>query len=104
MNTKRMIPIALLASFGLAVPVLAAEDGKALYQSKCAMCHGNDGVAKKMAAGSKNFNDPAWKSAASVDSIVKVTKDGVGKMKGLGDKLNAEQMKAIADYMLTLAK
>jgi mono/diheme cytochrome c family protein len=99
-----MIPIALLASFGLAVPVLAAEDGKALYQSKCAMCHGNDGVAKKMADGSKNFNDPAWKAAASVDSIVKVTKDGVGKMKGLGDKLNAEQMKAIADYVLTLAK
>lgn len=104
MNTKRMIPIALLASFGLAVPVLAAEDGKALYQSKCAMCHGNDGVAKKMAAGSKNFNDPAWKSAATADSIIKATKDGVGKMKGMGDKLNAEQMKAIADYMLTLAK
>ena len=104
MNTKRMIPIALLASFGLAVPVLAAEDGKALYESKCAMCHGMDGVAKKMAAGSKNFNDPAWKKAATVDSIVKDTKDGVGKMKGLGEKLNAEQMKAIAEYTLTLAK
>ena len=104
MNMKRMVPIAVLASFGLALPVLAAEDGKALYDAKCAMCHGTDGVAKKMAAGSKNFNDPAWKSAATVDSIVKVTKDGVGKMKGLGDKLNAEHMKAIADYMLTLAK
>jgi mono/diheme cytochrome c family protein len=99
-----MIPIALLASFGLAVPVLAAEDGKALYQSKCAMCHGNDGVAKKMAAGSKNLNDPAWKSTATVELIVKDIKDGKGKMKGQGDKLNAEQMKAIADYVLTLAK
>jgi cytochrome c6 len=103
-NTKRMVPIALMASFGLAVPVLAAEDGKALYESKCAMCHGMDGVAKKMAAGSKNFNDPAWKKGATVDSIVKDTKDGVGKMKGMGDKLNAEQMKAIAEYTLTLAK
>ena len=104
MNTKRMVPIALLAAFGFAVPVLAAEDGKALYESKCAMCHGMDGVAKKMAAGSKNFNDPAWKKAATVDSIVKDTKDGVGKMKGMGDKLNAEQAKAVADYVLTLAK
>jgi mono/diheme cytochrome c family protein len=103
-NTKRLVPIALLASLGLAVPVLAAEDGKALYDSKCAMCHGTDGVAKKMAAGSKNFNDPAWKKAATVDSIVKDTKDGVGKMKGMGDKLNAEQLKAIAEYTLTLAK
>jgi mono/diheme cytochrome c family protein len=51
----------------------------------------------------KNFNDPAWKKAATVDSIVKDTKDGVGKMKGMGDKLNAEQMKAIAEYTLTLA-
>ena len=104
MNVKKLAPIALLAAFGFAPQVLADEDGKKLYDSKCAMCHGADGVAKKMAAGSKNFNDPAWKSAATVDSIVKVTKDGVGKMKGLGDKLNAEHMKAIADYMLTLAK
>jgi mono/diheme cytochrome c family protein len=103
-NTKRMVPIALLASLGWVVPVLAAEDGKALYDSKCAMCHGADGVAKKMAAGSKNFNDPAWKKAATVDSIIKATKDGVGKMKGMGDKLTAEQMKAIAEYTLTLAK
>ena len=104
MNTKRMIPIALLASFGLAVPVLAAEDGKALYESKCAMCHGADGTAKKMAAGSKNFNDPAWKKGETAEGIVKIISDGKGKMKGMGDKLNAEQMKAIADYMLTLAK
>jgi mono/diheme cytochrome c family protein len=68
------------------------------------MCHGTDGVAKKMAAGSKNFNDPAWKKTATVDSIVKDTKDGKGKMKGMGDKLNAEQMTAIANYILTMAK
>ena len=104
MNTKRIVPIAVVAALAWAGPVLAAEDGKALYESKCAMCHGTDGVAKKMAAGSRNFNDPAWKSAASADSIVKATKDGVGKMKGMGDKLNAEQLKAVAEYVLTLAK
>ena len=104
MNTKRLVPIALVALLGWAVPVVAAEDGKALYESRCAMCHGMDGVAKKMATGSKNFDDPAWKRAATVASIVNATKDGVGKMKGLGEKLNAEQMKAVADYVLTLAK
>ena len=104
MNTKRMVPIALFAAFGMAIPVLAAEDGKKLFESKCAMCHGMDGVAKKMASGSKIFNDPAWKKTATVDGIVTDIKDGKGKMKGMGDKLNAEQMKAIAEYTLTLAK
>lgn len=104
MSRKQLAPIALLASFGFSVPALAAEEGKKLYESKCAMCHGTDGVAKKMGAGSKNFNDPAWKKTATVDAIVKDTKDGKGKMKGLGDKLSAEQMTAIADYVLTLAK
>jgi cytochrome c6 len=101
---RRTIPVTLIVAFGLAAPALAAEDGKALYDSKCAMCHGADGVAKKMAAGSKNFNDAAWKKSAAVEGIVKDTKDGKGKMKAMGDKLSAEQMKAIAEYVLTLAK
>ena len=105
MTMKKLVVGFVAFAFCLAViPAFAAEDGKALFESKCAMCHGTDGVAKKMAAGSKNFNDPAWKSTATVDSIVKVSKDGVGKMKGMGDKLNAEQLKAVAEYVLTLSK
>ena len=104
MNAKKLAPIALLAAFGFAIPALADEDGKSLYASKCAMCHGADGVAKKMAAGSKNFNDPAWKASETVEGIVKVTADGKGKMKGLAGKLSPEQMNAIAVYVLTLAK
>ena len=102
---KKMVAVLVAFAFCLAVaPAFAAEDGKALYDSKCAMCHGADGVAKKMAAGSKNFNDPAWKKTATVDGVVKDIKEGKGKMKAMGDKLNADQMKAIAEYVLTLAK
>lgn len=104
MKMKMIAAIAVVAVLGLALPVFAAEDGKALYDSKCAMCHGSDGVAKKMAAGSKNFNDPAWKKGETADGITKIIKEGKGKMKGLGDKLNEAQMKAVADYVLTLAK
>jgi mono/diheme cytochrome c family protein len=104
-NMRTFAPIALLASFGLTVPALAAdEDGKKLYDSKCAMCHGTDGVAKKMGAGSKSFNDPEWKKTATVEGIVKDTADGKGKMKGMADKLSPDQMTAIANYTLTLAK
>ena len=105
MTMKKVVIVPVAFAFCLTVvPAFAAEDGKALYGSKCAMCHGADGVAKKMAAGAKNFNDPAWKKAETGDGIVKIIHEGKGKMKGLGDKLNAEQAKAIADYVLTLAK
>jgi len=80
-----------------------AEDGKALYDSKCAMCHGKDGVAKPMAKGSKNFNDPAYQKAATIESISKETNDGKGTMKGFKDKLTPEQVKAISEYVKTLA-
>ena len=97
----------LFVAFALCLPIVpafAAEDGKTLYAAKCAMCHGADGVAKKMATGSKNFNDPAWAKAETVEGIVKIITDGKGKMKGLGEKVNADQAKAIAEYSLSLAK
>ena len=96
------VPVALIALAFACGTAGAAEDGKALYNSKCAMCHGNNGVAGKMGAGSKNFNDPEYKKTATADAIVKIVHDGKGKMKGLGDKLTAEQAKAVADYVLTL--
>lgn len=105
MNTKRIVPMALVAALGLALPALAQEDAKKLYESKCGMCHGKDGVAHpKMGAGSKNLNDPEWKKSTTVDDIVKLTKEGKGKMKGMADKLSDDQIKAIATYSLTLAK
>ena len=105
MTIKKVVALAAVFVFCLAgVPAFAAEDGKALYGAKCAMCHGADGVAKKMAAGAKNFNDPAWKKGETSDGIVKIVHEGKGKMKGLGEKVTAEQAKAIADYVLTLAK
>jgi mono/diheme cytochrome c family protein len=105
MTMKRLMVLTVSFGFVLAaIPALAAEDGKALYGSKCAMCHGADGVAKKMAAPAKNFTDPEFKKTATGDSIAKIIHDGKGKMKGLGDKVNAEQAKAIADYVLTLGK
>ena len=87
----------------LALPAFAEEvkvDGKALYSSKCAMCHGADGVAKSMAKGSRNFNDPAF--TLGVDEIVKVTHEGKGKMPKFEGKLKPEEAKAVAEYVRTL--
>jgi mono/diheme cytochrome c family protein len=97
--------IVLLAVVVATAPksVAAAEDpAAALYNKKCAMCHGKDGVAKKMGAGSANLNDPEWKKANSAETITKITAEGSGKMPKYSDKLTADEIKAIADYILTL--
>ena len=85
----------------VAVPAAAdGADGKGLFEKKCAMCHGKDGVATKMAVGSKNFNDKAWKATANADAIVKGINEGKGKMKPV--KVTPEEAKAIATYILSL--
>lgn len=100
---RRLIGLAM--AFGLVVTIsgmaAAAPDGKALYASKCAMCHGADGVPKKMGEGSKAFGDPEFKKAATVDSVVKDTIDGKGKMKPVKN-LTPEDVKAIAEYVLAM--
>jgi cytochrome c6 len=85
----------------LALPATAAPDGKALYASKCAMCHGADGVAKKMGEPSKAFGSAEFKKEATTESIIKDTKEGKGKMKGVKN-LTDDDMKAIADYILAM--
>ena len=94
------VKITIVAAVLVAGTAMAA-DGKALYDKKCAMCHGADGVPKKMAAGSKAFNDPEFKKSATVESIVKDTHEGKGKMKPV--KVTDEEAKAIADYILAMA-
>jgi cytochrome c6 len=102
-TVKRLASLVLiLLLVAAASPALLAEDGKSLYNSKCAMCHGKDGVAKKLAEGSANLNDPEWQEKTSVEEIAKLTAEGKGKMKGYADKLSAEQIQMIAEYVKTL--
>ena len=86
----------------VSVPAAQAADGKALYEGKCAMCHGKDGVAKAVAKGSSNFTDAKWQAATKVEAIETVITDGKGKMKGYKDKMSAEEIKAVAAYVKTI--
>jgi len=93
--------------FGLLALVLssaasAADDGKSLYDTKCALCHGKNGVAKPAAAGSKNFNDAAFQAGSSADAIAKMIVDGKGKMPAYKNKLTPSQIGAIAAHVKTL--
>lgn len=103
---RRNVPVAVVAAFVLAaaLPAAAAPDGKALFEQKCALCHGKNGVAKPAGKGSMNFNDPAFQKAWSVEAIAKVTAEGKGKMPAYRSKLTAQEIRAIAAHVKTLAQ
>ena len=84
------------------VLAIAASDGRTLYDTKCAQCHGKDGIAKPPGKGSRNFDDPAFQRAASLESIAKLTAEGQGKMPGYQSKLSPEQIDAVAAHVKTL--
>jgi cytochrome c6 len=102
-----MKKLALLLGAGamialVSAPAAQAADGKALYEAKCAMCHGKDGVAKAVAKGSANLNDAKWQADTKAEAVETVITDGKGKMKGYKDKMAADEIKAVAAYVKTL--
>ena len=102
-GTARIMALLTIGLLVVGAVLWAAEDGKALFESKCAICHGKDGVAKSMAKGSSNLNDPKWQAANSAEAIEKVVTDGKGKvMKPFKEKLTADQIKAVAAHVKTL--
>ena len=101
MNSRPLIAtLILFVAVGATSAFADAEQGKALYEKKCGLCHGKDGVAKKMAAGSADLNDAEWQKSTSIEAIVKVTTEGKGKMPK--SKLSAEELQLVAEYVMTL--
>jgi cytochrome c6 len=80
-----------------------AQDGGAIYKTKCAMCHGatgtpSPGMAKAM--GILPVSDPAIK-ALSVDQIAATVKNGKGKMKPVAG-LSDGDVKSVSAYFKSL--
>ena len=82
--------------------VIATADGQVLYETKCAQCHGKDGIAKPPGKGSRNFNDPAFQASSTDESIAKITAEGKGKMPGYRSKLSSEQIRAVTAHVRAL--
>lgn len=91
----------------IAVPaILAADDGAAVYKSKCAMCHGASGqgdtpMGKTLKV--KNLTSPDVQKQSDDDLTRTVTK-GKGKMPPFANKLNEDQIKAVVGFVRTLGK
>jgi mono/diheme cytochrome c family protein len=84
----------------------AQSSGADTYKSKCAMCHGADGLAGGPVGKSMKipaFNSPESSKMSEADMIA-VTKNGKGTMTGYAGKLTDAQIKDVVGYVRTLQK
>ncbi len=77
-------------------PAVASVDGGKIFKISCAVCHGDDG--KLGANGSKDIT----KSTLSVDDRIALVTKGKGLMPPQEAILSAAEIKAVAEYTMTL--
>ena len=89
--------------------LILMADGKAVYMKKCKKCHAEDGKGKAKMKEKHNipdFTDAAWQGKNNKAAVVKATTEGSppkdgkkSKMKAFKDKLTAEEISAVADFI-----
>ena len=95
---RSIIVMTVIALLSLSCIAFAAEDGAAIYKSKCAACHGADGAGKV---------GPAVKGSALTEAQMAdlLTKGAAGKKAPHGKAvagLTPEQATAVATYVKSL--
>jgi len=93
----KRIALALSVSFLLAGAAQAA-DGKALYGSKCAVCHGPDGKGQSAMGKKLGVKDLSITKLSAGDIEGTISK-GKGKMTPFEGKLSAEEIKAVGAFV-----
>lgn len=88
-----------LAATGNAV----AADAAATYKAKCLMCHGADGsgsaAGKKLGAKDLRASEV---TKASDAQLIETTSKGRNKMPAFDQKLTAQEIKDVVQYLRTL--
>lgn len=102
-----LLPAVLL--FG-ALPASADDaPASALWASKCATCHGDDGRGQTK-AGRKHkvpdFTDAAFQAKARDEGLLAAIRDGKPetKMKGFAGKLSAAELASLVAYVRAFGK
>jgi mono/diheme cytochrome c family protein len=108
---KKLIIVSVALLIAGAVTVRAA-DAKENWEKNCTKCHGPDGKGKtKMGEklGIKDYSDAKVQDSLKDDAMTKAIKDGVKdgektKMKGFGDVLSDDEIKALVKYVRDFKK
>jgi cbb3-type cytochrome c oxidase subunit III len=80
-------------------------DAKSLFEYHCATCHGTDGRGTKRGRELKapNFADANWQATKTDKEILDSIINGKNKMPRWSDKLQPEEIHALAKYVRKLA-
>jgi len=97
---KRLTLSLTLAAL-LAPLAASAADGKEIYTKRCAGCHGADG-AGKTTMGEKMGVASLVATKLSVAELQAVVSDGRKKMPAYKEKMGADELKAVSEYVKTL--
>ncbi|MGB8012572.1 MAG: cytochrome c [Terriglobales bacterium] len=104
MKTTKLVMLVMIIAVAMfiLIPNLSwAEDGAALYKTKCAACHGADAAGKPaMKAPSLISDEQKKKSDADVITAISGTAKHPAPVKGIA----ADDAKAIVTFIRTLQK
>ncbi len=108
---KKLIALTIILS-AFAIASATAADGKALYESKCAKCHGADGKGQtKMGqkVGAKDYTDAKVQAELKDDAAIKAIKEGYKDKEGKEvmkptEGVTDEEAKALLAHLRTLKK
>lgn len=84
-----------------------AADGVALYDSRCALCHGKDGAGLPnwRSKGQPDFTRPEWQGSHTDEQIADAIKNGRGKfMPAFKGKLSEEETGAVVQRIRAFGK
>ena len=104
-NIRNGLTVAAMTA-AMATTGFAQGPGADTYKSKCAMCHGADGMATTPVGKSMKipaFNDPTVAKMSEAD-LASITKSGKGKMPAYAGKLTDAQIKDVVEYVRSLQK
>lgn len=97
------IAFTLFIGLSMAQPAFAdAVDGAKIFSNNCASCHAG-GTNRVVAAKSLKLADLQKYGKDSVEAIVTQVTKGKGAMPAFGKKLNADEINAVANYVLDQA-
>ena len=83
----------------------ASVDARAVFSSRCATCHGKDGMAKTFKAKfnhARNLTDAKWQAEVTDERIYNSIRNGKGKMPAFGKKLSDPQTNALVAFVRAL--